>query len=80
MMKESACNLGDPGSIPRLGRYLGEGNGKPLQFSCLGNPMDRGACPMATVRGTAKVRHDLVTKPPPPSVAYPNNPVRQDRH
>ena len=41
--KESACNAGDLGSIPRLGRSPGEGNGNPLQYSCLGNPMDRGA-------------------------------------
>ena len=43
----------------------GEGNGNPLQYSCLENPMDRGAWP-ATVQGVARVRHDLVTKPPPP--------------
>ena len=41
--KESACNAGDPGSIPRSGRSPGEGNGYPLQDSCLGNPMDREA-------------------------------------
>ena len=41
--KESACNVGDPSSIPGLGRSPGEGNGNPLQYSCLGNPMDRGA-------------------------------------
>ena len=40
--KESACNVGDLGSIPGLGRSPGEGNGNPLQYSCLGNPMDRG--------------------------------------
>ena len=39
--KESACNAGDPGSILGLGSYLGEGNGNPLQYSCLENPMDR---------------------------------------
>ena len=39
----SACNVGDPGSILRLGRYPGEGNGNPLQYSCLENPMDGGA-------------------------------------
>ena len=38
--KASACNAGDPGSIPGLGRSLGEGNGNPLQHSCLENPMD----------------------------------------
>ncbi len=41
--KESACNAGDPGSIPGSGRSPGEGNGNPLQYSCLENPMDRGA-------------------------------------
>ena len=41
--KESACNAGDPGSVPGLGRFPGEGNGNPLQYSCLENPMDRGA-------------------------------------
>ena len=39
--KESACNAGDPGSIPKLGRSPGEGNGYPLQNSCLQNSMDR---------------------------------------
>ena len=41
--KASVCNAGDPGSIPELGRSPGEGNGSPLQYSCLENPMDRGA-------------------------------------
>ena len=41
--KVSACNAGDLGSIPGLGRYPGEGNGNSLQYSCLENPMDRGA-------------------------------------
>ena len=41
--KESACSAGDPGSIPGLGRSPGEGNGYPLQYSCLDNSMDRGA-------------------------------------
>ena len=41
--KESACNAGDPGSIPDLGRSPGEGNGYPLECSCWDNPMDRGA-------------------------------------
>ena len=40
---EFACNAGDPGSIPGLGRYPGEGNGNPLQCSCLENSMDREA-------------------------------------
>ena len=41
--KESACNAGDPGLIPGFRRSPGEGNGNPLQYSCLGNPMDREA-------------------------------------
>ena len=40
--KESACNTGDVGSIPRLGRFPGEGNVNPLQYSCLENSMDGG--------------------------------------
>ena len=49
---------GDPGSIPGSGRSLGEGNGKPLQYSCLENPMDRAAW-RATVHGVAKSRTRL---------------------
>ena len=41
--KESACNAGDPGSVPGLERSPGEGHGNPLQYLCLENPMDRGA-------------------------------------
>ena len=41
--KESACNVGDLGLIPGLGRYSGEENGNPLRYSCLKNPMDGGA-------------------------------------
>ena len=41
--RESTCNVGDLGSIPGLGRSPGEGNGNPVQYSCLGNSMDRGA-------------------------------------
>ena len=46
-------NSGNVGSIPMLGRFLGEGNGNPLQYSCLGSPMDRGAW-RAAVPGVAK--------------------------
>ena len=42
-VKASACNVGDQGLIPGLGRSPGEGNGNPLQYSCLENPMDGGA-------------------------------------
>ena len=53
--KESACNAGDPGSVPEWGRYPGEGNGNPLQYSCLENSMDRGTW-WATVLGVEKSR------------------------
>ena len=61
--KESACKTKDLGSIPVLGRCPGEGNGNPLQYSCLENHMGRGAW-LATVHGVSRVRHDLATKPP----------------
>ena len=53
--KKSACNAGDPGSILGLERSPGEGNGNPLQYSCLENPMDRGAW-RAIVQRVAKNR------------------------
>ena len=51
--KESACNVGDTGLIPGSGRCPGGGNGNPLQYSCLGNPVDRGAW-QAIVHGVAE--------------------------
>ena len=51
--KQSACKAGDLGLIPGLGRSPGEGNGNPLQYSCLENPMNRGAW-QATVHRVAK--------------------------
>ena len=60
--KESACNAGDPGSIPGSGKSLGEGNGNPLQYSCLENFMDREGL-QATVHEVARVGHNLETKP-----------------
>ena len=56
--KESACNVGDLGSIPGLERSLGEGNDNPLQYSCLENPTDRRAW-QATVHGVAKSQTHL---------------------
>ena len=53
MVKVSASNAGDPGLIAGSRRSPGEGNGNPLQYSCLENPMDRGAW-RATVHGVAK--------------------------
>ena len=58
---ESACHAGDWGSIPGLGRSPGEGNGNPLQCSCLENPMDRKAW-RAAVHGVTRIGHDLTTK------------------
>ena len=55
--KESACNAGDLGSIPELGRFPGEENGNPLQYSFLENAMDRGD-KRATVMGLQRVGHD----------------------
>ena len=56
--KESACSAGDPGSIPGSGRSPGEGNGNPLQYPCLENPMNRGAW-WAAVHGVKKSRARL---------------------
>ena len=57
-VKASASNVGNPGSIPGSGRSPGEGNGNPLQYSCLENPMD-GEAWWATVHGVAKSRTRL---------------------
>ena len=56
--KESACNVGDPGSMPRSERSPGGGNGYPLQYSCLENSMDRGTW-WATVHGVTKGQTQL---------------------
>ena len=53
VVKNLPANVGDSGSIPGLGRSPGEGNGNPFHFSCLGNPMDRGAW-WGTVHGVTK--------------------------
>ena len=62
MLKNPPANAGDVGSIPRLGRSPGEGNGNPLQYSCLENPMGRGAWCELPSMGLQRVRHDLATK------------------
>ena len=67
--KESACNAEDLGSIPESERPPGERNGNPLQYSCLENPMDRGAWQII-VHGVLRVRHDLVTQFFIPSVTF----------
>ena len=64
--KESACSIGDLGSIPRSGRSPRKGNGNPLLYSCLENLMDRGAW-WATVQEVTRIGHDLATKPQPQS-------------
>ena len=64
VVKNPPANTGETGSIPGLERSPGEENGNQLQYSCLENPMDRGAW-QATVHGLARVGHDLMTKPPP---------------
>ena len=56
--KESACQAGDTDFIPGLGRSLGEGNGNPLQYSCLKNSMDKGACQATVHRSQKRVRHN----------------------
>ena len=53
MVKNPPANAGNTGLIPGLGRSPGEGNGNPLQYFCMGNPMDKGA-PWAMVHGVAK--------------------------
>ena len=53
VVKNPRTNAGNTGAIPRLGGSLGEGNGNPLQYSCLENPMDRGAL-WSTVHGVAR--------------------------
>ena len=61
VVKNPPANAGDSGSIPGSGRSPGRGHGSPLQYSCLRNPMDRGAW-WATVHGVATVRHGLASK------------------
>ena len=58
VVKNLPANSGGSGSIPELGRSSGEGNGNPLQYSCLGNPVDRGAW-QATVCGVTKSQTQL---------------------
>ena len=62
MVKNLLASAGDMGSIPGTGRSPGEGNDNPLQYSCLGNPMDRGTWQATVHRVAKRVRHNLVTK------------------
>ena len=59
--KNLPANAGEMGLIPELGRSPRKGNGNPLQYYCLGNPMDRGAW-WAAVHGVARVGHNLATE------------------
>ena len=56
VVKNPPANVGDAGSIPGLGRFPGEGNGNPLQHSCLGNFMDRGSCGLQSMRSKSWTR------------------------
>ena len=60
--KKSACNAGDMGLIPGSGRAPGEGNGNPVQYSCLGNPLDGGAWWVTVHGGHRRVGNDLATE------------------
>ena len=61
MVENSSVYTGDASSIPGSGRFPGVGNGNQLQYSCLENPIDRGAW-QATVHGVSRVGHDSATK------------------
>ena len=68
-VKRLAYNVGDLGSIPGSGRSSGEGNGNPLQYSCLENPMDGGACGLQFMGSqeldtTERLQFHLAMKPP----------------
>ena len=64
MVKNLSANARDASLMPGWGGSPGEGNGNPLQYSCLGHPMDRGTW-QAVVHGVTRVGHDLVTKQQP---------------
>ena len=66
VVKNLPVSAGDLGLMPGSGRSPGEGNDNPVQYSCLGNPMDRGSW-RATDMGVARVGHELATKPLPHS-------------
>ena len=63
VVKNPPANAGDLGFIPGSGRSPGEGNGNPLWYSCLENPVDRGNW-QATFHGVARLGHNLATKSP----------------
>ena len=63
--KKSACEVENTDSLPGLGRSSGEGSDNPFQYSCLGNPMDRGSLWAISHSVMKRVRHDLAINPPP---------------
>ena len=69
MVNNPPANAGDVGSVLGLGRSPGGGHGNPLQYSCLGDPMDRGAW-QATAHGVARVGYDLVIECTPRDLEY----------
>jgi len=75
VVKNPPANAGSTGLIPGSGRFPGEGNDHPLQYSCLENPMDRGAW-QAAVHGVTRVGHNLAMKPPTKQLdqTHPENP------
>ena len=81
--KESACNARDPDSVLEFGKIRWRRKGNPLQYSCLGNLLERGVW-RATIHGAAKsIRHDFVTKPPLPfehSILHKNLVGSQSAH
>ena len=63
------------GSIPSLIKFPGEGNGNPLQYSCLGHPTDRGAWQAYSTWGCKRVRHDLATEQQRMNTHFPGSPI-----
>ena len=62
VIKNPPANAGDMGLIPGSGRSPGEQTGNPVQYSCLGNPMDRGTGSLYSPWGCKRIRHDLTTQ------------------
>ena len=62
VVKNPPANAGNTDLIPGLGRFSGERNGNPFQYSCLGNPMDRGTWQATVNGGHKRIRRDLTTK------------------
>ena len=78
--KESACNVRDLGLIPGSGRSPGEGNGSPLQYSCLENSLDRGTIGLQSVRFNSFVTPQTVTCQVPLCMGFPNKTSKVGSH